>query len=208
MRNYSHFPIQRWFTPAMTNQGFKEIYDISSNISSWLGLQLEGRYEYDLSLIRSDVEFSNAFGLAYAMEEGLQQFYNELEKEEDRQEFKAVYQKLAGFEDQHKEQLLEGNIDADTLDIAEILAKQGDIVEGGEANRFSPFQIVKIMKGIEDIYSLALAIEAQSFDLYVRLADKAEDEESRKLFLHMADEEKTHMNYITKELSAYMQQVA
>ncbi|MBU2510874.1 sulfurtransferase [bacterium] len=195
-------------TQWMSNQGFKEVYDISSNITTWLGLQLEGGYEYDLNLIRSDVEFSDAFGLAYAMEEGLQQFYLELEKGEERQELKAVYKKLAGFEDLHKEQLLKQNKDADCLDISEILAKQGDVVEGGEANRFSPFQIIKIMKEIQDIYALALAIEAQSFDLYVRLADKAENEETRKLFLHMADEEKTHMNYITNELSNYIKQVA
>jgi sulfur-carrier protein adenylyltransferase/sulfurtransferase len=190
----------------MSNQGFKEVYDISSNIASWLGLQLDGSYEYDLNLIRTDVEFNDAFSLSYAMEEGLQQFYHELEQSEERPEFKAVYQKLAGFEDLHKEQLLKKSGTA-APDVSQMLSKQGQVVEGGEANRLSPFQVIKRTKNIKDIYSLALAIEAQSFDLYVRLADKAQNEESKDLFLHLADEEKTHMNFISGKLSEVIEQV-
>lgn len=195
-------------TQWMINQGFREVYDISSNISDWLGIQLEGAYEYDLNLINSDAEFTDAFGLAYAMEEGLQRFYVDLENVEDRPEFKNIYNKLAGFEDLHKEELLKGNKDAGAMDMDGLLAKQGDVVEGGESNRMSPFQVARKMNDIKDIFGLALAIEAQSFDLYVRLAEKAEEEKSRDLFLHMADEEKTHMNYISNELSKYIKQAS
>ncbi len=192
----------------LSDRGFKEVYDISSNISSWLGIRLDGEYSYDLNLIRNDVQFGDAFSLAYAMEEGLQRFYNELEETEEREEFKATYRKLAGFEDLHKEQLLSKSNDKPVPDVTELLATQDAVVEGGEVNRLSPFQVIRHTRKIEDIYSLALAIEAQSFDLYVRLADKAENEESRKLFLHLADEERTHMNYITDELSGYVGQMA
>ena len=192
----------------LSENGFKEVYDISSNIVDWMGIQLEGGYHYDLNLIRSDAEFNDVFELSYAMEEGLQQFYNKLEQEEDRPELKAVYKKLSGFEDLHKEELLKRNKEADKVDIESVLTKQGNVVEGGESNRMSPFQVIEKSNSIQDIYALSLAIEAQSFDLYVRLAEKADDSTSKTILMHMADEEKTHMQFISGELAKVVQAVA
>ncbi len=64
------------------------------------------------------------------------------------------------------------------------------------------------MKSIKDIYCLALSIEFQSFDLYVRLEEKAENDENRKSFLNLVDEEKTHLDYISHQLSNYIKMVA
>ena len=191
----------------LVENGFKEVYDIGSNIREWMGIQLEGTVDCDLNLIKTDVEFPDAFTLSYAMEEGLQQFYYALEEEEPQAEFKAVYHRLAGFEDLHKAKLEKAftTQTGKTFDAEAALAKQGDIIEGGEANRRSPLQVIRQMKDKKDIYGLALAIEAQSFDLYVRLAKQTEDPVSKNLLLNLADEEKVHMEYITTELSKYLQ---
>ncbi|MCG8337378.1 MAG: ferritin family protein, partial [Proteobacteria bacterium] len=123
---------------------------------------------------------------------------------------RAVYKQLAGYEDLHKENLKKGFevTQGGTFDVESALNVHGDVIEGGDLNKKSPFAIVSQMKNIQDIYSLSLAIEAQSFDLYVRLANKADKEDSKALFLEMADEEKTHMNYVTEELTKYLQEVA
>lgn len=190
----------------LTEQGFKEVYDISGHIVDWMGLQLEGGYDMDLNLINKNIEFSNAFQMAFAMEEGLQQFYYDLEKNATENAHKEIYRQLAGYEDLHKEQLkkrFEGNSESD-FNVNEVLAKEMNLVEGGASNEKNPFDIVAQMKDVKDIWGLSLAIEAQSFDLYVRLANKAEDQASKELFLEMADEEKQHMNYITRELSKHL----
>jgi len=194
----------------LAEKGFKEVYDISSNIMGWLGIQLEGEYHYDLNLIRADVDFPNAFSLAYAMEEGLQQFYLELEKSETDESRKAVYKQLAGFEDLHKENLKKGfeTAEGTEFNVQDALNSVGNVIEGGESHRMNPFEVSKHMKSAHDIYSLSLAIEAQSYDLYIRLAGKTENEKSKNLFLEMADEEKTHMKYISKELTRLLESVA
>lgn len=194
----------------LSDQGFKEVYDIGSNIVGWMGLQLEGGYDLDLNLVKTDADFKDAFQLSYAMEEGLQQFYNKLEEITEDQSHKKVYQQLVGYEDLHKDQLkkrFQNQNNAD-FNVSDSLVKKGDFVEGGESNRKNPHDIASLMNDIKDIWSLSLAIEAQSYDLYVRLANKTEDTETKKLFLEMADEEKDHMNYITKELSNHLRQVA
>lgn len=192
----------------LVEQGFREVYDISGHIVDWLGIRLEGEYEYDLNLISTEVEFPDAYTLAYAMEEGLQKFYLELEKREKDEKKKAVYRQLAGFEDLHKENLKNGfeSTRGEAFDIKSALTANGDMMEGGELNRQSPYQVAAQMHDVKDIYGLSLAIEAQSFDLYVRLANKAENENSKALFLDMADEEKTHMNFVSSELAKHLQE--
>ncbi len=159
----------------MVENGFVEVYDISSHIRDWLGIQLEGEYKCDLNLIKKDVDFPDAFTLSYAMEEGLQQFYLALEEEEAQEDFKKVYHKLAGFEDLHKAKLKKAftSQTGEPFDATTALAKQGDVIDGGEANLKPPLEVIRQMKDKNDIYALALAIEAQSFDFYVRLANKA-----------------------------------
>lgn len=193
----------------LVEQGFKEVYDISSNIVDWLGIRLEGEYDYDLNLINTEIEFPDAFTLAYAMEEGLQKFYQELERRETDAKKKAVYNQLAGFEDLHKENLKNGfeSTRGESFDVNSALNAHGNVMEGGNLNKKSPYEVAVQMREVTDIYSLSLAIEAQSFDLYVRLANKAENENSKAIFLDMADEEKTHMNFVSRELSKHLQEV-
>ncbi len=189
----------------LNENGFKEVYDISYHIRDWLGIQLPGEYSSSLDLINPDIDFPDAFALSYAMEEGLQQFYLRLEQQESRIELKDIYNRLAGFENLHKEELKKRFVDktSETFDYESALTNHPDAIEGGDANRISPFEVITQMKNLKDIFGLALAIEAQSFDLYVRLANKAEAEGSREAFMQLADEEKKHMDYITKEMAKF-----
>jgi rhodanese-related sulfurtransferase len=131
----------------LLEQGFKEVYDISDNIVDWLGIQLEGEYDYDLNLIRNDVEFPDAFTLAYAMEEGLQKFYLELEKNESDEKKREVYNQLAGYEDLHKENLKKGFETAkrEAFDIESAINSHDDMIEGGNVNKKSPFTVASQM---------------------------------------------------------------
>ena len=47
-----------------------------------------------------------------------------------------------------------------------------------------------------DIVSIAISIEGQALDLYMRAAADSSDEEGRQMLLQMADEEKTQMTLL------------
>lgn len=190
----------------LTGQGFSTVYDISSNIMEWMGVKAYGEYEFNLDIIPQDAEFSNAWTLAYAMEEGLQLFYYALEKQEDRPELKKIFHKLAAFEDLHKNRLVEqyakemdGKIDEDKI---KQLSKNH--LEGGEENHVSPVEVISKIDSVLDIFGFSMAIEAQALDLYTRLSRNSETDAVAKLFLDMADEEKEHMNYVKKEMEKYL----
>jgi sulfur-carrier protein adenylyltransferase/sulfurtransferase len=171
-----------------------------------MGIKAEGDYQLSLDLINPDVEFPDAFALAYAMEDGLQRFYQVLEQEESREELKALYKRLAGFEDLHKERLLKKHQDISSEGISpdQYLTENRDAIEGGELVKNTPATIVSQMENLIDILGLGMSIETQSLDLYTRLADKSTNDMVKNLFLDLADEEKQHLNFITVEIDKYL----
>ena len=44
-----------------------------------------------------------------------------------------------------------------------------------------------------EVLGLALAIEAQALDLYLRAAEKSDQEEAKKILSQIAEEERSHM---------------
>ena len=52
------------------------------------------------------------------------------------------------------------------------------------------------LESVVDIVSIAISIEGQALDLYMRAAADSNDEEGRQMLLQMADEEKTHMTML------------
>ncbi len=190
----------------LVGQGFVEVYDIGFHIRDWLGIQATGEYEADLNLIVPTMDYDGVWELAYAMEEGLQRFYLALADREQDPDLKKIYSKLAGYEDLHKERLL-GSYAEQTgkePNPNELKKKYEDVLEGGEIAKQSPFEVVSKIQSVPDIFGLSMGIEAQSQDLYMRLSRKSERKDSRKLLEEMADEEKQHLAYISKELKRYL----
>lgn len=171
-----------------------------------MGTKADGAYQLSLDLINPDVEFPDAFALAYAMEDGLQRFYQVLEQEENREELKALYKRLAGFEDLHKERLLKKYQDMTSGGTSpdQYLSENRDAIEGGEIVKNTPITILSQMEDLIDILGLGMSIETQSLDLYARLADKSTNEIVKNLFLDLADEEKQHLNFITIEIDKHL----
>ncbi|MFH2132513.1 MAG: rhodanese-like domain-containing protein [bacterium] len=194
----------------LSGQGFKEVYDIGANIQSWLGIKAQGPYELSLDLIDPGVDFPDAFSLSYAMEDGLQRFYLKLEEKETRESHKALFKKLAGFEDLHMKRLLDAyaSLGSSGADPKQFLADNRKVIEGGDLVKSTPVSIISQLHDLLDIFGLSMAIEAQSLDLYTRMAGKSTDAAVKKLFLGLADEEKQHLTYITRELDTHIKEKA
>lgn len=50
----------------------------------------------------------------------------------------------------------------------------------------------------KDIIELAMSIEAQALDLYVRAADRSSNSKSREALIQIADEERVHLRQLGK----------
>jgi rubrerythrin len=51
-------------------------------------------------------------------------------------------------------------------------------------------------KGIGESLGLAISLETNSYDLYIKMERQTEDENSRRVFAHLSQEEKEHLTRI------------
>jgi rubrerythrin len=54
------------------------------------------------------------------------------------------------------------------------------------------------MEVMEEVVSLAMAIEAQALDLYQRAAGRAENDDSKKVLFQIAEEERAHLELLDR----------
>ncbi len=178
---------------------FSEIFNMSGGIIAYNGGKAVGGPEFGMELFVSG-EFDDAFRMSYAMEEGLQQFYLVLQDRCDDDELKALLARLARFEEGHKAKLKAmfpaiepGNYEAAML------------LEGGfGAEQIDGYFQARPM-AFDTVIQLGMMLETQAYDLYFRLAEKAEDPENEKFFRFMQTEEKQHLEFLSKEYDRQLQ---
>ncbi len=180
----------------LQGQGFKEVYNISGGIKAWNGTRAGGTEEVGMEFFTS-TEYADIFKMAYAMEEGLKQLYLGMVDLVEGEDEKELLQKMAAFEDRHKAGLVHGFLpEGDEIpDISDM-----DVMEGGMDKEQIMAHFGPHLHDMEDILNLGMLLEAQAYDLYSRLTRQENDADKKKLFHHLAEEEKIHMNYLGRKL--------
>jgi rubrerythrin len=180
----------------LAGQGFNEVYNLKGGIAAWQGLKAIGPAEVGMALVTGDEAPAEIVVLAYGMEEGLRGFYVAMTSNVNDKEVAAMFTKLADIEDRHKEKLfkLYRELDPSVPDLetfeADIVAK---VMEGGltaeeflEKNRLA-------METLPDVLNMAMMIETQALDLYLRYSNKTKDEKTKGVLFEIAQEEKAHL---------------
>ncbi len=180
----------------LQGQGFTEVYNISGGIRAWNGTRVGGGEDMGMEFFTAS-EYSDIFKMAYAMEEGLKQLYLGMVELVDGPDEKELLAKMAAFEDRHKVGLINGFLpEGDEIpDISEM-----DVMEGGMNRQQIMAHFGPHLHDMEDILDLAILLETQAYDLYSRLTRQERDPLRVKLFHHLAEEEKIHMNYLFRKL--------
>lgn len=183
----------------LSGLGFKEVYNLQGGIKAWQGNKAVGPQELNLELVRGDETAAEMIALAYGLEMGLGVFYQSMIASAEDSELKALFAKLADIENLHKKRLFDLLAEIDPPD-KDIQAYEADIrptiLEGG-------FQLDDFMKKNEsflhtvpDVLDLAMMLETQALDLYLRFADKSVDSQSQGVLFKLADEEKSHLEVL------------
>ena len=180
----------------LSGLGFKTVYNLQGGIKAWQGSKAVGPQELNLDLVRGDETPAEIIALAYGMEMGLGVFYRTMIEKSEDAKLQALFSKLADIEALHKKRLFEllAEIDPPGQDIANYEADiQGTILEGG-------FQVDDFMKKneaflqtVQEALELAMMLETQALDLYLRFADRSTHSLTRDALFTIADEEKAHL---------------
>ena len=134
--------------------------------------------------------------IAYGMEHGLEEFYSTMARLMDDQEVVGILTKLAVIEENHKQRLfnLYLTFEPDFADKAAFEAGIfSDIMEGGFTTEEFLEQNKPAMQTVEGVLNVAMMLETQALDLYLRYSQKIKDEKGRTVLYEIAQEEKAHL---------------
>jgi rubrerythrin len=140
--------------------------------------------------------------LAWLLEDGACKFYESLAKMMMEQVAKEVFQNLKRSEENHKTTLwkmfeeVSGKTPPPEFPES-VISKEprGDVMEGGmlvsEALQWAE------KKGLREILELCIALESNSYDLYLKMERKMEDLAAKRVFQRLSGEEKKHLDRLT-----------
>ncbi len=180
----------------LSGWGFKEVYNLAGGIKAFEGPKAAGPQELNLNLVRGDETPAEIIALGYGMEKALQLFYETLQGQSQDRELRALFKQLARVEVRHEERLFEayrqvepGAADQESFE-ASIVPKT---LEGGfdakdflEANKSH-------LQSAPQVLDLAMMLETQALDLYLRFADRCEQGPTKEVLFTLAGEEKAHL---------------
>ena len=149
-----------------------------------------------MAFLRGDETSREIIVLAYGMEDGLGGFYRGLAETTEDSQAAGVFAKLAGIEERHKERLFDLYLTLDPA-VADREAFENSVVSGVMEGGFTTAEFLEqnrdVMNTVPDALNMAMMLEAQALDLYMRYSEKAEQGPSKSVLYDLAEEEKAHL---------------
>ncbi len=180
----------------LSGKGFREIQNLTGGIAAWQGRKAIGPIEEGMVYVRGDETPEDIIVLAYGMEEGLRSFYKAMSSERDEGDLKELFSRLSAIEEKHKQKLFDLFIKYDkSVTNREDFEKKiaAKVMEGGITIEDFIEQSSPALQTAQDVLDMAMMIETQALDLYMRYADRSKDKETGNVLHSIADEEKAHL---------------
>jgi rubrerythrin len=191
----------------LSGAGLKEVYSMEGGIHAWKGFQAEGPPDSGTPYFAPAARPEELIALAWYLERGSRSFYSELSRMLTDRVAKDLFQDLAVAEERHQAVLsaLYGDFrdSASAAGFPESVipsSEKGEIMEGGM--RVS--EALEWAKGreVNDILDLSISLEANAYDLHLRMKARLEDPRGKEVFTVLSHEEKGHLD----RLSSFLEQ--
>ncbi len=169
---------------------------------AWQGEKAEGPIELHLDLVRGDETPAEMLRLAYGMEQGLGNFYEEIKRGTQDIELSQLLETLVSAEERHKEYLLVKYNELESTNMGqkafEIHLPSSCTMEGGVDTQELLRENRKFVESVPSLLDLSMMLETQALDLYLRFAGKIESAPTKEVLYRIADEEKSHLEALGK----------
>jgi len=184
---------------VLAGKGFREVLNLSGGIKAWNSQKAVGPEDLGLRLFSGNESPSETLMTAYALEEGLREFYLSMAAQVKAEKARRLFEKLSAIEVKHQDRIFDeyrriSGAAPTREEFVQNVAVSG--MEGGLTTDEYLRLYQPDLEVAEEVISLAMAIEAQALDLYQRAADRAGGEESRTVLLQIANEERAHLEQL------------
>ncbi len=192
----------------LSGQGFKNIINLSGGFKSWSSDVAFLAEEKGLALFDGVTSVEQALTVAYSLEAGLKSFYDSMALKVESESARQLFHQLSQIEVKHQDRILEQytELTGQTVsrDVFEA-QKLPEVLEGGLTTEEYANLLMPGYETVTDIIELAMSIEAQAMDLYLRASEKAANEDGKKALIQIANEEKTHLARLGQLLEETME---
>jgi rubrerythrin len=185
----------------LSGNGFGKVINLAGGIQAWNGKKAFFGEEKGIELFTGKESLEQTLVVAYAMEEGLREFYLSMVGKVENKAVKDMFQKLSQIETKHQERIFQQYIQISKAEVSRkkfeadlvVPAVEGGMTTEEYVNFFSPD-----WESVQGIIELAMSIEAQALDLYFRASKRTENKESKNFLCQIADEEQAHLQQLGK----------
>lgn len=188
----------------MEGQGFPDITNMVGGAMAWQGHAAHGPMELGMIEFTGKESPVEVVLKAYAMESNLQAFYVQRADMAETLERIELFMELAGFEDRHKDTLFNlytkiiGEDMPRDLFESEAFKSVDCAAEGGVEIQAFLDEYADAFDEDQGILQVAVMIEAQALDYYLRCAMRAENPDAENVLQTLAREEKAHLRLLGK----------
>jgi rhodanese-related sulfurtransferase/rubrerythrin len=189
-------------TTLLLSGGLQNVFNMEGGIRAWNGFVSSGQPEAGMVYFTAAARPVELIALAWALEEGSLRFYGAIAASLQDSEAARLFESQVSAEEHHKSALLglyrELSGKRGSLEIPASLfsgTEPGTVMEGGVS-------VLKALewskgKGANDILDLAIGLESNAYDLYLKMERLMEDERTRRVFRLLAGEEQAHLEAMT-----------
>jgi len=184
----------------LAGQGFREIMSLKGGIMAWGGAQAQGPADLGMAALAAAETPASLLEHAWGMELALENFYGALSGRTADPQLAALFRRLAGFEEKHRRTLVEiwSRLEGGEAKAFEVRAK-ATIVTGILEGGITAKDYLGLMSDPSDsaeALELAMAVEAQALDLYLRRSLSVSNADLRRTVLLLAEEERAHLKVL------------
>lgn len=180
---------------TLAGKGYDQVINMSGGYKAWNGQAAYGAEEAGVDIFSELGSVEAILASAYSLEEGLRDFYLRMLERVSDEKVKSVFRLLADIEIKHKDRLfaeytrITGKDDRGDFECRFVTP----LMEGGMTTEEYMDRFKPDFDSPVDVISLAMSIEAQALDLYIRSAVWTQNAENRAILEQIASEEKTHL---------------
>lgn len=168
---------------------------MEGGIQAWQGLTAEGTPEGGVAYFLAGQSAADMAALAWTLEENTRQFYMSLAGMRPDTEEAILFKTLAQAEEHHEETLAAIHTDLSSDPVKRFFQAQDKrILEGGMDMETA----LNWAEGsaVEQMLELAIGLEANAYDRYLKMVDVSENEDAKEVFRIIAKEEKEHLHWL------------
>ena len=186
--------------------GLENVYSMEGGIRAWKGMVAYGLPEAGMAYFSPAANGEEILGLAWALEEGSKIFYQGISEQfTDDPGAKKMFEWLVSAEKSHEKHLLQSYeaLTGVQPDFAKLRTKfsdklSGTVMEGGVPVK-EALQWIK-GKDVSESLEMAMAMEINAFDLYIKMSRAIKDEQAQKIFEKLSEEEQVHLEKLAELL--------